>query len=416
MDTNSSDHARPELSLVPLQTTTIAPPESPAQEASTVVAPEAGAVATSVDIFLARATRQFAQGHIDQPLWVRALAQAGGDEALAKAGYLRARAAAMRVAEREKRARRSARHTGAAPDAQPAASPSPAATAPRSTGPSDAVPWRKYLPVVGVIATGAVVGLWWLLTPGASPSMPSSTMAAAPASARSATGRSPGKTPATAAEANGPAAQQELNEHFATRVQELRHAGNWNVLVLYASDWTRKQPENGTAWKELSIGYANMRQFDDAYEAAKKAVQLTPGDPGAWRNLGLIDVELEQPVAALEAFEKATLLNDQDLPSLVQVGVLNAQLGRLPAAQAAFGRVLAANPENVDALCGEASIARKEGRVKDAEALARQLKSVDGTCRDANEGNGTTVAHGTATSSVKAPAPVSTAASRRPIR
>src|SRR5512143_139253 len=105
MDTNSSDHARPELSLVPLQTTTIAPPESPAQEASTVVAPEAGAVATSVDIFLARATRQFAQGHIDQPLWVRALAQAGGDEALAKAGYLRARAAAMRVAEREKRAR-----------------------------------------------------------------------------------------------------------------------------------------------------------------------------------------------------------------------------------------------------------------------------------------------------------------------
>jgi tetratricopeptide (TPR) repeat protein len=247
--------------------------------------------------------------------------------------------------------------------------------------------------------------------------MPSSTMAAAaPSSARPTTGRSPGKTPATAADANGPVAQQELNQHFATRVQELRHAGNWNVLVLYASDWTRKQPENGTAWKELSVGYANMRQFDDAYEAAKKAVQLTPGDPGAWRNLGLIDVELEQPVAALEAFEKATLLDDQDLQSLVQVGVLNAQLGRLPAARAAFGRVLAANPENVDALCGEASIARKEGRVKDAEALARQLKSVDGTCRDANEGSGTTVAHGTATSSVKAPAPMSTAASRRPTR
>ena len=53
-------------------------------------------------------------------------------------------------------------------------------------------------------------------------------------------------------------------------VQQLKDAGNWNVLVLYASKWTRDQPDNAAAWKELSIGYANLHQFNDAAVAATK--------------------------------------------------------------------------------------------------------------------------------------------------
>ena len=63
---------------------------------------------------------------------------------------------------------------------------------------------------------------------------------------------------------------------------------------------------------------------------------------------------------------------------------MNAQLGHLPDAGIAFAKALAVSPEDVQALCGAASIAQKEGRVKDADAMMRQVTSLDGRCRDSS--------------------------------
>ena len=169
---------------------------------------------------------------------------------------------------------------------------------------------------------------------------------------------------------------------FAGRLQALKSAGNWNVLVIYAGEWTRAQPENPDAWRELSMGYVRLGQFRDALDAATKAVQLAPGSFLAWQNLGKVNVALQDSAAALAAFERAATLNDQDVISLVQAGKLDARLGRLPEARVAFAKALVLSPEDVDALCGAASIAQKEGRLKDTEALTQQLKSLDGICRD----------------------------------
>ena len=55
-------------------------------------------------------------------------------------------------------------------------------------------------------------------------------------------------------------------DDFSRKVSELKAAGNWNVLVLYAVEWARKAPANAEAWNELSLGYAKLRQFNDALE------------------------------------------------------------------------------------------------------------------------------------------------------
>jgi tetratricopeptide (TPR) repeat protein len=130
------------------------------------------------------------------------------------------------------------------------------------------------------------------------------------------------------------------------------------------------------------MGYVKLRQFRDALDAATKAVQLAPGSFLAWQNLGKVNLALQDSAAALAAFERATALNEQDVISLVQAGMLDARLGRLPEAKVAFAKALALSPEDVDALCGATSIAQKEGRLKDAEAMAQQLKTLDGVCRD----------------------------------
>ena len=141
-------------------------------------------------------------------------------------------------------------------------------------------------------------------------------------------------------------------------MQQLKDAGNWNVLVLYASKWTREEPNNATAWNELSIGYANLRQFNDALGAAEKAAGLSPQDARLWRNLGHLNVALE----------------------------------RLPEAGSAFDRALALSADDADALCGAAVVAQRLGRTKDADAIARRAKAVDGGCPGTSDGESVAVA------------------------
>ena len=165
-------------------------------------------------------------------------------------------------------------------------------------------------------------------------------------------------------------------------MQEFKDARNWNVLVLYAAEWTRKEPESAQAWKELGGGYLRMRQYDDALEATRKAAMKSPNDAELWQDLGLINAALHQPVPALSAFEKASELNPRDVTSRVQAGLLNVELNHLPQARENFASALEINPLDSEALCGAATVARKEGRTKDVESIVRQAKASGFECRE----------------------------------
>src|SRR5450432_3699788 len=66
----------------------------------------AAAAAESANRYLKRATKEYESGRVDRNLWSRALAKAGGDEALARDIYLQNRAISIRVARREEKAAR----------------------------------------------------------------------------------------------------------------------------------------------------------------------------------------------------------------------------------------------------------------------------------------------------------------------
>jgi len=129
------------------------------------------------------------------------------------------------------------------------------------------------------------------------------------------------------------------------------------VLVLYANEWTRKQPNNAAAWRELSVGYANLQQFNDALDAATKAVELSPEDALPWRNLGQINLTVD----------------------------------RLHEAGIAFGRALAVNPDDADARCGAALVAQRQERPKDPNALTRRVGPTGAGRFDMSFGNAAVV-------------------------
>jgi Flp pilus assembly protein TadD len=392
MNANTSTAAPVELSLVEIDPPLEQPPHvttrGPISGPTTVERTESEQRAPDGDRFLAEAAREYRNGHIDQPLWVRAIDRADGDETTALEAYLQARAIALRLAMREKRSGASARRNRAPYGADPSDDdvedrPRGARSEPRRSEHHDGNPLRKRLTIGAAMVVCVAASAWWMTAQRARDSAPPPVAtAAAPAGNLSRPTPEAGNGKSAATDAVAPAGTDDQARELEAKVQQLMSAGNWNVLILHATEWTRKAPTNADAWKLLSIGYSKLRQFNDASDAANRAIELAPTDYSMWRNLGQIELAAKEPQAALRAFDRAIELNEQDVESLVLAGTTNAQLGRLPQARIAFDKAMALSPGNADALCGQVLLAQKQGKPKEAEAIARQLKATDTVCSD----------------------------------
>jgi tetratricopeptide (TPR) repeat protein len=317
----------------------------------------------SADEFLAAATKEYEEGHIEPTLWARASAQSGNDELLVIAAYLRARATELRLQKRDARRERRASRAHSRRDTRNRENPS--GVRPEIT-PATAAGVRirglqltsKSVAVAAAALVSVVAAIWWIVSPQGSGSSGARTVSVvAPPSKGSAPAGPLARAKPVVGSTSGGRSESDSVARLEATVQQLKDTGNWNVLVLYASKWTRDEPNNATAWNELSTGYANLRQFNDALIAATKAVALSPGDASLWRN----------------------------------VGHLNMTLENLPEAGSAFDRALAISSDDTDALCGAATVAKRLGRTKDAEAIAKRITSAESSCPTLSEGESVAV-------------------------
>ena len=374
-----------QLSLVEKPTTT--GKEEAAPDAELPPGSESAPLEAKDDRFVAKAREEHAKGQVDSALWVRALAQAGGDKDRAAVIYLDIRATALRVAKRQERAARRAGVVETLSKEPDSAFGAVTATLNDETlskpARGSATSKRKLtILAAGVLASamaiGGVVALW----PAGGPAQNANA-------AKEASPDVPGPiAPATQDVSAAPStvkAAEPMGTDVVSKAEALEKEGNWHLLVIYAAEWTRKQPFNPEAWKTLSLGYVKLRQFTEAVDAASKATQLAPEDSRLWRNLGQINLAVPRPAEALVAFQRATALNDKDVVSLAQEGLIDVQLGHLVEARIAFDKALALSPDDVPALCGAASLAQKDGRAKDAEAITLQIASRDVRCPAATE-------------------------------
>jgi tetratricopeptide (TPR) repeat protein len=309
---------------------------------------------TTTDEFLAAAAREYETGNIDKALWRRAADQCVDDTSLVIAAYLRARATALQLRhkadERSQIQSRRASPVRHASDRNLESGPRLEIASTKAAGVRllGMRPKHKRLAAVAAALASVVAVVWLIASPWESEPVAQPIVSAA----RPSLNRSAPPIPLGSEQALVKTAGGGTIPALENTVQQLKNEGKWNVLVLYASEWTRKDPNNAAAWYELSVGYANLRQHEEAFDAATKAVQLSPGNPLFWRNLGHVNVAVE----------------------------------RLPEAGMAFDRALAVSSDDVDALCGAALIAQRQGRPKDADAIATRVKSLDGRCPRVSDG------------------------------
>jgi len=321
---------------------------------------------TTPDEFLAAAAREYQEGRIDRALWRRAADQSN-DASLVVAAYLRARAAVLQLQQKKAGLSQTLVH-GA--DSMVDAS-------------ERKVESESYLEVVLTKVTGlrfrgenaklmyvgaAAVALVFIVaiallivSPRKSESIAQPIVSAAAPSPNQPTRPTPLASEQPLVKTTSDGTNQGSPEiTLAARVQELKNEGKWNVLVPYASEWTRKEPNNAAAWNELSVGYTKLRQFNDALDAATRAVQLSPENSLFLRNLGYINLAME----------------------------------RLPEAKIAFDRALAASSDDAGTLCGAALVAQRQGRPSDATAIAERAASVGGICPRVSDGESVVVGAG----------------------
>ena len=349
MDANPL-HGKP-LALEPIEDKSAAEGNAVLDDSSIKAGAKHDLHLTTSDEFLAAASREYEAGEIDAALWRRAEEQSRGDASLVIAAYLRARATALKLQQKEhQRSQRQARPASAGGQRKVDSGPS-------RQGPAAIVrarilglqPMIKY-GAAGVAGLGLVAAVvWWIAAPRQSEVVrPVVASVAAPAPARPApvAPNANARPAAVGASPSGPGSAE-----VEAKVQELKRTGNWNMLVIYATEWTRTQPASGAAWHELSVGYLNLRQFADALDAAKKAVQVAPDNALFWTDLGRINLTVQRTAEA---------------------GI-------------AFDRALALSPDDTEALCGAASAAQQQRRRSDAEAFSKRVKAGE-ACRDASDG------------------------------
>jgi tetratricopeptide (TPR) repeat protein len=330
--------------------------------------------AGAAERYLAEATLELEAGQVDQPLWMRAVTQANGDEATARSAYLKARATAIRMARREVPHERAECRTRALGELHP----EPRATV-AGRGFAGLVTRNR---IIAAAVGGAIVlaGAWFALS---DPEPSRAIAAAAPqkgANSPSGAAKPPGQVAAAGATAGAAESQVTQAQALATKVAELSAAGNWNVLVLHAAEWTRKDPNNPEAWLALGSGFARLKQHAEAAEALATATTLAPERPEIWRGLGAAKAAWGATDEAIVAFERAVAMDDRDIASIVQIGLLQAGTGDFAKAKDTLDRALALHPADVEALCGSAAVAQKSGRAKDAQAHARQAASLGAAC------------------------------------
>jgi tetratricopeptide (TPR) repeat protein len=346
----------------------VSPPLRAANDAVPATPAPAPVAAAAADRFLAMAVREREGGTVDAALWMRALTLANGDTEAAVGPYLRARATMLRLAQERGQAAATARVQRSVVDPGDDESAAP----PRRAVPVRRGPPRALWLVFAVIGLVVVATLAWML-------LGSSPAEVAAADAAKSKAASVAAAPSVAEKA--PVVVNPGLE-LAARVASLKQAGNWNVMVLHAGEWTRKDPSNAVAWTELAFGYRKLRQLDEAFEAAKKAVALEPRSADARRILADVYAALDRPEEALAEWQKAAALDDTHAESLAEAGRLQLQLARLPDARTSFERALALDPVNTLASCGMTEVARAQGRAKDAEALAKALAAAGIACTE----------------------------------
>jgi tetratricopeptide (TPR) repeat protein len=133
-------------------------------------------------------------------------------------------------------------------------------------------------------------------------------------------------------------------------------------------------------WTQVAGNYEELREWELAAEAIRKALTLNPEDPKTLRRALAQDLlNANRFEEALEAYDSAAEEDPKDVQLWLRIAQLNLQVGNLPKAREAVDKANALSANNPDVRFTEASLLQAEGKPRDA--ISRLVSLLEQTAR-----------------------------------
>jgi tetratricopeptide (TPR) repeat protein len=137
-----------------------------------------------------------------------------------------------------------------------------------------------------------------------------------------------------------------------------------------------RYPESTYAQAGLGAAAMQLRRYDEAEAALKKAIALNPNSAEAHHNLGVLEMRRRDPRAAAVAFAEALRFRPDSLEDLLALAQAQSELGDREAALATAARAQAKHPDAAGPLVIRGTLAAQKNDMDGAlhflvEALAR---------------------------------------------
>jgi len=127
----------------------------------------------------------------------------------------------------------------------------------------------------------------------------------------------------------------------------------------------------------LAKVYSNLKLNDDALQMFDMVLSMNPSSTAALIGAGFIFIEQGAFSKAMEYFEKAIKLSPQDSEAHYGIALLYFSMDKREWSKSKIESILAVNPYHFDTLLLLAEIKSTEGRLKEAEELARKAIDAD---------------------------------------
>jgi tetratricopeptide (TPR) repeat protein len=134
-----------------------------------------------------------------------------------------------------------------------------------------------------------------------------------------------------------------------------------NVVELHQGPGTMEE------WFEIGQEHEEQERFEEAIEAYRKCLALSPRCPEAYFNLGNVLRELGDADGAEQSFRMAAAQDPAFAPAWYNLADVQEQRGKLPEAIASLQTAITVSPEYADAHFNLAVFLEKAGRLSDAQ-------------------------------------------------
>jgi len=133
-------------------------------------------------------------------------------------------------------------------------------------------------------------------------------------------------------------------------------SGQIGAAITHYEDALEIEQERGEIYVSYALVLVEKKYYDDALEAAQKAIELDSEDARAWYARGRVQRLMGQNDEALEALTKSVELDDRFLLARYEQGMMFQAMGNLKEALACFEKVLEEQPADASAAEAKAII------------------------------------------------------------